>query len=74
MLLLSKGLDFKIATENISVIDIKCDIKESVRSFCKKALENEFGFVCKTISKQGRKKNVIGKLCNGFQSKSNVCY
>lgn len=70
MLLLSKGLDFKIATENISVIDIKCGIKESVRKFCKKALENEFGFVCKTR----RKKNVIGKFCNGFQSKSNVCY
>ena len=35
--LLQKGLDFKVATEKIHVIDILCGIEESVKNFRTKA-------------------------------------
>ena len=44
VLLLLKGLDFKVASENIQVIDFICDIEEYVKNIFIKVLANEFKF------------------------------
>lgn len=44
VLLLLKGLDFKVAAENIQVIDFICDIEEYVKNIFIKVLANEFKF------------------------------
>ena len=69
--LLSKGLDFKVATKKLPITDIICSIEESINSFCSPSMANEFRFECKRIISRGRNKNdtnISEELCRGLKS------
>ena len=50
VLLLSKGLDFKVATKKLPIVDMICGIEEAV-----KAMANEFRFECKRMIQNGQR-------------------
>ena len=69
--LLSKGLDFKIATEKLPIMDMICAIEGVTKSFSSNAIANEFKHECKNILKKGRQKtdiNVTEKMCTGLRT------
>ena len=68
--LLSKGLNFKIATKKLPVLDFVCGIEEAAKKLSSKSAANEFRFDCKKIIKNGKKNkstNIEQALCNGLK-------
>ena len=53
--MLSKGLDFKLATNKLTIVDMICGIEEAVKKFTSKAMANEFRFECKRMIQNGKR-------------------
>ena len=53
--LLSKGLDFKVATKKLPIVDMICGIEEAVKKFTLKAIVNEFRFECNRMIQNGQR-------------------
>ena len=53
--LLSRGLDFKVATKKLPIVDMICGIEEVVKKFTSKAMANEFRFECKRMIQNGQR-------------------
>ena len=68
--LLSKGLDFKIASKQFAKLDIISGIESAIKSFNNRARANEYRFECMKILRKGRNKkdnNTNEKMCNGIK-------
>ena len=68
--ILSKGLEFKIASKTLPITSIICSIEESIKNLCTPALANEFRFECKRILKKGRNRkdvNITEEICRGLK-------
>ncbi|XP_057308243.1 uncharacterized protein LOC130646122 [Hydractinia symbiolongicarpus] len=67
--LLSKGLEFKISTKKLPIIDMICGIKKAAKSFSSPSMANGFRFECKRImekEKNTKLTNITNELCNGL--------
>ena len=67
--LLSKGLDFKVTTKKLPIIDMICGIEEAAKKFTSKTMANEFRFECKRMIQNGqrnRKINVEQQISAGL--------
>ena len=53
--LLLRGLDFKVATNKLPIVDMICGIEEAVKKFTSKAMANEFRFECKRMIQNGQR-------------------